>query len=220
MKLWERLIQLARPKDTPEHLRRGKLGEKAARRHLRRLGLKFLLANFRSSRGEIDLIFREGDSLVFVEVKSRSSEEWTRPAAAVNAAKRRRLSQAALDYLQLLDNPSGLISWKSCWQTERWSRSGICPTASRCRSRFDTGDRAAHPGSTDFAPARLRPGLPILFLDISAHSRGYVAHPARRNHPFAKLVENGSRQKPRNSCTWASMAVLLLNWPCRRSACV
>jgi len=105
MKLWERLIRLARPKNTPEHLRRGKLGEKAARRHLRRLGLKFLLANFRSSRGEIDLIFREGDSLVFVEVKSRSSEEWTRPAAAVNAVKRRRLSQAALDYLQLLDNP-------------------------------------------------------------------------------------------------------------------
>ena len=105
MKLWERLIRLAQKKDTPEHLRRGRLGEHAAQRHLRRLGLKFLLANFRSSRGEIDLIFRDGDCLVFVEVKSRSSEAWTRPAAAVNTAKRRRLAHAALDYLRLLENP-------------------------------------------------------------------------------------------------------------------
>jgi putative endonuclease len=42
---------------------------------------------------------------VFVEVKTRSSEDWTRPAAAVNARKRRLLSQTALDYLRLLKNP-------------------------------------------------------------------------------------------------------------------
>lgn len=89
----------------PEHLRRGKLGEAAARKHLRRAGLKFLAANFRSARGEIDLVFRDGDCLVFVEVKTRSSEEWTRPAAAVDARKRRLLSQTALDYLALLKHP-------------------------------------------------------------------------------------------------------------------
>jgi putative endonuclease len=42
---------------------------------------------------------------VFVEVKTRSSEEWTRPAAAVNAERRRRLTRAALDYLRLVNNP-------------------------------------------------------------------------------------------------------------------
>jgi putative endonuclease len=42
---------------------------------------------------------------VFVEVKARSSEDWTRPAAAVNARKRRLLSQTALDYLKLLRYP-------------------------------------------------------------------------------------------------------------------
>ncbi len=89
----------------PEHLRRGRLGERAAHRHLRRLGLKFLTANFRTSRGEIDLVFRDGDCLVFVEVKTRSSEDWTRPAAAVDADKRRRVSLAALDYLRRLGNP-------------------------------------------------------------------------------------------------------------------
>jgi putative endonuclease len=89
----------------PEHLRRGELGERAAKRHLQKLGLKFLAANFRSGRGEIDLIFRDGDCLAFVEVKTRSSEDWARPAAAVNAERRRRLSQCALDYLRRLKNP-------------------------------------------------------------------------------------------------------------------
>lgn len=92
-------------KETPLHLRHGELGERAAKKHLKKLGLKFLTANFRSDRGEVDLIFRDGDCLVFVEVKTRSSEDWVRPAAAVNARKRRLLSQTALDYLRLLKNP-------------------------------------------------------------------------------------------------------------------
>jgi len=89
----------------PEHLRRGELGERAAKKYLQQQGLKFLTANFRSERGEIDLVFRDGDGLAFVEVKTRSSEEWTRPAAAVDARKRRLLSQTALDYLRRLKNP-------------------------------------------------------------------------------------------------------------------
>lgn len=105
MGLWSQ-IKSKWPGDTgPEHLRRGRLGERAARRHLRHAGLKFLTANFRSRRGEIDLVFRDRDCLVFVEVKTRSSEDWTRPAAAVDARKRRLLSQAGLDYLKLLKHP-------------------------------------------------------------------------------------------------------------------
>lgn len=102
---WQRWRTARDGSAQPEHLRRGRLGERAARRHLRRLGLKFLTANFRSPRGEIDLVFRDDDCLVFVEVKTRSSEDWTRPAAAVDAGKRRRLSLAALDYLKRLGNP-------------------------------------------------------------------------------------------------------------------
>jgi putative endonuclease len=115
-RLWQKLKAIAAT-DEPEHLRRGRLGERAAKAFLQKQGMKFLAANFRSSRGEIDLIFRAGstsgdiftgnetDCLVFVEVKTRSSETWTRPAAAVNARKKRLLSQAALDYLRLLKNP-------------------------------------------------------------------------------------------------------------------
>lgn len=105
MNLRARIKSMFGGKELPEHLRRGELGERAAKEHLQRLGLKFLAANFRSDRGEIDLIFREADCLVFVEVKTRSSEAWTRPAAAVNARKKRLLSQTALDYLRLLKNP-------------------------------------------------------------------------------------------------------------------
>ena len=89
----------------PEHLRRGELGERAAKKYLQQHGLKFLTANFDSTRGEMDLILRDGDCLVFAEVKTRSSESWTRPSKAVNAGKRKRLSKCALDYLRKLNNP-------------------------------------------------------------------------------------------------------------------
>ena len=105
MNFLERIKSWFARRKKPEHLRRGELGERAAQRHLQRLGLKFLTANFRSARGEIDLVFRDADCLVFVEVKTRSSEDWSRPAAAVDARKRRLLSQTALDYLALLKNP-------------------------------------------------------------------------------------------------------------------
>lgn len=109
MNLWEhlraRLGRLARP----GHLRRGRLGERAARRHLQRLGWRFLMANYRSEHGEIDLIFRDADCLVFVEVKTRGSEDWGRPAAAVDAAKRHHLSKTAHDYLRRLRYPAAKI---------------------------------------------------------------------------------------------------------------
>lgn len=104
MGLWA-WVQAWSQRRLPLQVRRGRLGERAARRALRRAGLKVLATNFRSPRGEVDLVCRQGDCLVFVEVKTRSREDWTRPAAAVDADKRRRLSQAALDYLRLLNNP-------------------------------------------------------------------------------------------------------------------
>ena len=105
MNLLAKLKSQFASKIQPEHLRRGKLGERAAKKFLQRQGLKFLAANFDSTRGEIDLILRDGDCLVFAEVKTRSSEDWTRPSKAVNAGKRRRLSKCALDYLRKLNHP-------------------------------------------------------------------------------------------------------------------
>lgn len=89
----------------PENLRLGQLGEDAARAHLQAAGLKFLAANFRDARagrGEIDLIFRDADCLAFVEVKTRSREDWVRPAAAVDRQKRRLMSAMAVAYVRRL----------------------------------------------------------------------------------------------------------------------
>jgi putative endonuclease len=105
MNLLEKIKAKFAGKVQAEHLRRGIMGERAAKKYLQKNGLKFLAANFRSERGEIDLIFRDDDCLAFIEVKTRSSEDWSRPAAAVDADRRRRLSRAALDYLQRLKNP-------------------------------------------------------------------------------------------------------------------
>ena len=105
MSFLEKLKTRLAGKEKPEHLRRGESGERAAKKFLQQSGLKFLTANFRSARGEIDLVFRDADCLVFVEVKTRSSEEWSRPAAFVDARKRKLLSQTALDYLNLLKHP-------------------------------------------------------------------------------------------------------------------
>ena len=91
-------------KDEPEHLRRGRIGETAAKRHLVATGLKFLTANFKTKDSEIDLVFRDDECLVFVEVKARSEGGWTRPAAAVNQRKRALLSKAAAEYVRKLPN--------------------------------------------------------------------------------------------------------------------
>lgn len=82
---------------------RGARGEKLARKHLRRTGLKILAVNYRCPAGEVDLIALDQrtkpDTLVFVEVKTRRSDRYTAPAAAVNADKQRRIRNVADYYL-------------------------------------------------------------------------------------------------------------------------
>jgi putative endonuclease len=91
--------------ELPANLRHGKIGEAAARVHLQKAGLKFLTSNFSTARGEIDLIFREVDCLIFVEVKTRSREDWSRPADAVHRKKKERISATARLYLRQLKDP-------------------------------------------------------------------------------------------------------------------
>src|SRR5438270_1483447 len=92
------------------HLRRGARGEKLACRYLKRSGYRILLRNFRGrSGGEIDVVCRDNDTLVFVEVKTRAREDFGRPWAAVDREKQRRISRGALGWLRMLDNPDILF---------------------------------------------------------------------------------------------------------------
>lgn len=84
----------------------GRRGEKLAAKFLRRSGFKVLYRNFRAPRGgEIDIVCRDGDELVFVEVKTRSSRDYGSPASAVNREKQALIARGALAWLRLLDNP-------------------------------------------------------------------------------------------------------------------
>jgi putative endonuclease len=94
------------PKPAPSWKRDlGGRGETFAARHLRRRGYKVLVRRFRSRAGEIDLVCRDGEWLVFVEVKTRVNEDLGAPSEAVDATKQRHMSKVALDYLRLLGYP-------------------------------------------------------------------------------------------------------------------
>ena len=93
-----------------EHLERGTAGETLACKHLRRAGYKILYRNFRGrTGGELDIVCRHRDTLVFVEVKTRGSEEFGRPFEAVRSDQQRRISRGALAWLRMLDNPDILF---------------------------------------------------------------------------------------------------------------
>ena len=78
---------------------KGARAEDLAAGHLVRHGLAILERNFRTRQGEIDLVARDGDTLVFVEVRMRSRSEFGGAAGSVTAAKQARWVAAAQGYL-------------------------------------------------------------------------------------------------------------------------
>ena len=76
----------------------GSRGERRAARYLRWHGYRILARNFRAAGAEIDLVALDGETLVFVEVKTRRSEAAGSPLAAVDARKQARLRRAAEVY--------------------------------------------------------------------------------------------------------------------------
>lgn len=88
---------------TKERLELGKLGEDLAVKKIRRLGYKMIIRNYRCSLGEVDLIAKDGDTLVFIEIKTRKSGPVSYAKEAVNARKMRQVSKAALTYMKAND---------------------------------------------------------------------------------------------------------------------
>src|SRR3954471_24382593 len=94
----------------PRHLRLGTRGENLACRFLRRNGYKILYRNFRGrTGGEIDIVCRDRDTLVFVEVKTRSRDDFGRPIQFVHRDQQKRISRGALAWLRMLDDPDILF---------------------------------------------------------------------------------------------------------------
>lgn len=79
---------------------RGDNAERLARAHLESAGLRFEQANFRCRFGEVDLIMRDQTTVVFVEVRSRTSARHQHPLHSIDSHKQRRLFRTAQFYLQ------------------------------------------------------------------------------------------------------------------------
>src|SRR3954447_9939367 len=96
--------------ERPDTGERGRRGEKLAAKFLRRQGYKILHRNFRGrTGGEIDIVARDRDTLVFIEVKTRRTERFGRPFEAIRRDQRQRIARGALAWLRLLDNPDILF---------------------------------------------------------------------------------------------------------------
>jgi len=85
-----------RRRDTTEA---GKWGEARAAEELQRLGYAVLARRYRTRFGEIDIVARDGRTLVFVEVKARATARYGSAAESIPGWKRRRIASMALDYL-------------------------------------------------------------------------------------------------------------------------
>jgi putative endonuclease len=83
----------------------GKYGEDLAARHLVGAGFTILARNWRCEGGEVDIVARDGDALVIVEVKTRTSTAFGSPAEAVTPRKADKLRELALMWLQ--EHPDG-----------------------------------------------------------------------------------------------------------------
>lgn len=79
----------------------GKSGESIAIKHLKKNGYRILEQNYRNEMGEIDIIAKDKDALVFIEVKARTTYRFGDPKYAITPKKQRKISMVALQYLKV-----------------------------------------------------------------------------------------------------------------------
>lgn len=99
----------------------GERGEGAAARFLRRAGYRIVTTRLRQRYGEIDIVAVDGQTVVFVEVKTRRLDLTTQPAEAVDKLRQQRLTRAALAFLKyhgLLEYPSRFDIVEVIWPSD------------------------------------------------------------------------------------------------------
>ncbi|MBW2599432.1 MAG: YraN family protein [Deltaproteobacteria bacterium] len=82
------------------NIEKGKKGEDIAAAYLQKEGYRIVERNYRCLYGEIDIIAMDAGDIVFIEVKSRKSDNFGSPEEAVGIIKQRKISKVALNYLQ------------------------------------------------------------------------------------------------------------------------
>jgi putative endonuclease len=89
----------------------GAWGEEIASQYLEAKGYKIRARNWRTREGEVDLVAQDGETIVFVEVKTRTTKDFGWPEESITPKKRRRLQLAALAYLIDQELPSDIL-WR------------------------------------------------------------------------------------------------------------
>ena len=117
----------------------GDRGEREAARYLRRRGYRILARKLRTRFGELDLIARDGGTIVFVEVKTRSTNQAGHPTEAITPAKQRRLTQLALAFLKR----HGLLEHRVRFDVVSivWSSESRSPTLEHFPNAFEAVGR-------------------------------------------------------------------------------
>ncbi len=128
--LW-RLLRLFRRRDQPLGLQ----GENAAARYLRRKRYRIVARQDRAKLGEIDLVAVDGETIVFVEVKTRSSWHAGHPVEAITPDKQRRLTRASVAFLRAND----LLEYAARFDVVAvtWPRDSRKPTIEHFENAFE-----------------------------------------------------------------------------------
>ena len=111
-RLADRLRQRARRRSINPDMAAGRRGEDLAHRFLRRQGFTVVARNFRpraTGAGEVDLIAWERERLVFVEVKSRATDDYGTPDRAVDPEKQRHIERVGREYARRANVDFGLV---------------------------------------------------------------------------------------------------------------
>lgn len=85
---------------TRDRIELGRLGEKLALKEIKRFGYRFITSNYRCPLGEIDLIAKDGEYLVFIEIKTRRGKSIDYAKEAIDQRKMRQISKVALTYMK------------------------------------------------------------------------------------------------------------------------
>lgn len=138
--MFEWLKKLGRWFPTSDLFSLGPAGERAAAKYLEKLGYRIIARGHRQRLGEIDLIAIDGNWIVFVEVKTWSSDAGGDPSEAVDSRKQERITRAALIYLKrkkLLDYPARFDVISIVWP----SRGNSQPKIRHFKSAFEAVGR-------------------------------------------------------------------------------
>jgi putative endonuclease len=118
---------------TRERISTGKTGEEIAAAYLSRLGYEIVERNFRCPRGEIDIVARDGGTLVFIEVRSRRTDNYGSSLESVGYSKQKKLSLVAAYYL----NSHGLYDIEARFDVVAVTFSPFRPEVELVRDAFD-----------------------------------------------------------------------------------